>query len=141
MHRTHSSESLGHTAAPAIMTTLAGQQQGKGQGGGTPPVMHRSASGSHLGPAGAALPVPASIHVHDSRGPPRLLDHAFLDKLCFSGEAGKALGPENQGISSCHFIPWSPCATVLDVPAAICGHAVQPQLVDCLRNCSNQPAE
>ena len=79
MHRTHSSESLGQTAAQAIMTHLAGQQQGKGQGGGTPPVMHRSASGSLLGPAGAALPVPA---------PGTLQQVAPLPgTLCFSEQA------------------------------------------------------
>ena len=85
MHRTHSSESLGQTAAQAIMTQLAGQQQGKGQGGGTPPVMNRSASGSLLGPAGAPSTIPASHHVDDSR----------------------------QSFCMCFYIQWQQCALLL----------------------------
>ena len=107
MHRTHSSESLGHTAAQAIITQLAGQQQGKGQG--TPPVMHRSASGSLLGPAGAALLVTAPLPVHDRRWP-YLVYCASLDnhqKIWVSVPA----------------IPFilSPSATVLGVPVALVG--------------------
>ena len=119
MHRTHSSESLGQTAAQAMMTHLAGQQQGKGQGGGTPPVMHRSASGSLLRPAGAAPPAPALTHVHDSRRPPWLVRCASL------GER-KRMWVIRSGADP--LLP--PSAIVLAVPVATRRHAVQPQLLD-----------
>ena len=128
MHRTHSSESLGPAAAPAIMTHLAGQQQGKGQGGGTPPVMHRSASGSHLGPAGVALPVPASSHAHDRRVA------TFPDPVCFSGQARNTIWVMSSGRLYWPFRTLLyPSARELGVPAATGRHVAQPQLVDRLR--------